>query len=337
MTNDTDRIFVAEHHRMVGAAIVRQLVRLGHPKDLILTRHLHELDLRDRAAVQAFFEREQPAQVYLSAVLEREHQDGSRTAQLLQEQLSIQTSVLEAAFAAGVRQLLLVVGSHSYPVNALQPMAEEDLAGGPFDASHLASAVAGSTGVALCSSYNHQYAQSHGVDYRCVVACQIYGLQDDYRSGHRRLVPRLIRRFHEAKIEQQPVVQLHEHPDALHELLFADDLAEACVYLRELPRHTFMEAAPLGHCHVSDAPDKDNRLDVLARSVAPAVGYRGENHCVAPSSQPARRRLLDTHRLRSLSWEPLMGLEYGLEISCADHELHHVRQAANPTSQVQPS
>lgn len=331
MLHFAERIYVAGHTGMVGSAIVRQLVRVGHPKSHIITRQRDELDLTNQAAVQAFFAKEKPDQVYLAAA-----HVGGGTAQetqpvdFLYRNLMIQANVIEAAFRSGVKKLLLVASQHSYPVTALQPMFEVDLLSGPLDPLHAPGAAAEIAGIQLCESYNRQYGHSHGVDYRCVLSCEVYGPGDNYRPGFGRTIPTLIRRFHDAAQSRADSVWLSHNSQARLESIFVDDMSEACVYVMEMAKTTFREAGRGAGSHINVGSGYDVSLLELAQTVAQAAGYHGEilfdsqNPDTAPN-----RRLLEVCRLSNLGWEPMMDLHNGLEISYMDYKLHHAaRQPA---------
>lgn len=324
MIHYTDRIYVARHTGMVGSAIVRQLIRLGHPRSHIITRTPAELDLTNQAAVQAFFGEQAPDHVYLpAAALGGLSVEQAQPARFAYQQLLAQANVVDAAFQAGVKKLLLLANSSSYPSTALQPMAEEDLLTGPPDPSRAPTALSQVAGIKLCESYNQQYGASHGLDYRCVVTCNAYGPGDSYDPHHGHVIPALIERCHDAMLQGRPSVTVWGSGSARREFLFVDDLSEACVYLMELPHTAYAEYTRPTRCHINVGSGTDISIQELARAIASVVGYTGE--LLFDSAQPEgpARRLLDCSRLKSLGWEPLMDLETGLELSYMDFRLHH--------------
>ena len=323
MIHYTDRIYVAGHTGMVGSAIVRQLIRLGHPRSHIITRTRIELDLSNQAAVQTFFAQEKPDHVYLAAAqVGGIHAHHAQPARFVHQNLLIQANVVDAAFQAGVKKLLLLASSNSYPTTARQPMAEEDLLNGPLDTLLLASTVPQIAGIKLCESYNQQYGNSHGLDYRCVVSCNVYGPGDTY-DLHSPVIPTLIQHCHGALLQASPRVVVAGSDTVRREFLFVDDMAEACVYLMELPKAAYAEHTLPSRSHINVGFGHDVSIEDLAQMVANVVGYTG--HMVFDNTRPESpvRRLPDCSRLKSLGWEPLMDLETGLELSYMDYRLHH--------------
>lgn len=330
MLHFAENIFITGHTGLLGAAILRRLVRLGHPVSHIVTRRRDQLDLSNQAAVRSFFEAAQPDQVYLNMADPCGHApQASSSADILQQRLSTQAHVIEAAFHAGVKKLLLITGSDVYPVTALQPMAEEDLATGPLNPASAARAAADLVGIQLCESYNHQYGQSHGIDYRCALTCETYGPGDHYAPDSQGIVAALIRLLHDAATRRLPVVHVDGHALARHETLFVDDLAEACIYVMEIAQTAFRQERAHSAC-INVGSGTDHTLRALAQAVANAVGYQGDLVFGQEAQADApQHRLLDVHRLNALGWTPLMELDYGLEISFMDYKLHHApRQVA---------
>ena len=197
------RIYVAGHRGMVGSAIVRQLKALGATDSNLITRTHAELDLTDQAAVRAFFEEEKPDQVYLAAAkVGGIHANNTYPADFIYQNLMIQANVIEAAFKSGVKKLLFLGSSCIYPKLAKQPMAEDALLTGTLEPTNEPYAIAKIAGIKLCESYNRQYQATHGIDYRSVMPTNLYGPGDNYHPENSHVIPALIRRFHEAKVNQ---------------------------------------------------------------------------------------------------------------------------------------
>jgi len=195
------KIYVAGHRGMVGSAIVRQLRAQGQPPERIVTRTHVELDLTNQAAVNAFFAEEKPDQVYLAAAkVGGIHANNIYPAEFIYQNLMMQANVIDAAFRNGVQNLLFLGSSCIYPKLADQPMREDALLTGTLEPTNEPYAIAKIAGIKLCESYNRQYGQSHGVDYRSVMPTNLYGPGDNYHPENSHVIPALIRRFHEANL-----------------------------------------------------------------------------------------------------------------------------------------
>jgi GDP-L-fucose synthase len=315
----TERIFVVGHTGMVGAAIVRQLIRLGHPQNHIITRTHAELDLTNQAAVQAFFQQQKPDQVYLPAAhLGSTETQPAEPAAGIYRHLMVAANVVEAAFQAGAKKLIYVASASTYPASAQQPMAEEDLLSAAPDPIRAPTALAQLAGIQLCESYNRQFGHSHGIDYRCAIACNVYGTGDNYTSSPAPFIPSLMQRMHDAVLNSTPRVIVQADPSTRQEILFVDDMAEACVYLMELPKPALTEQTQ-PHCsHINIGYGSDMSQERLVQAIAQVVGYRGAIEYDPPEIESPARRLMDIHRLKALGWHALTGLEHGLELSYID-------------------
>jgi GDP-L-fucose synthase len=196
--NKNTKIYVAGHRGMVGSAIIRQLLAEGFTN--IVTRSHVELDLCNQQAVSDFFLQEKPEQVYLAAAkVGGIHANNTYPAEFIYQNLMMEANVVHQAFNVGVRKLLFLGSSCIYPKMARQPMAEDALLTGKLEATNEPYAIAKIAGIKLCESYNRQYGQSHGIDYRSVMPTNLYGPGDNYHPENSHVIPALIRRFHEAK------------------------------------------------------------------------------------------------------------------------------------------
>lgn len=318
------RIFVAGHRGMVGSAIVRTLVALGHPTEAILLRTRQQLDLLDQTSVRRFFEAERPDQVYLAAArVGGIHANNTYPAEFIYENLAIQTNVIDSAFRAGVRQLLLLGSSCIYPKLAVQPMAEEALLTGALEPTNEPYAIAKIAGIKLCESYNRQYGQSHGVDYRSVMPTNLYGPGDNYHPENSHVVPALLRRFHEAKASNAKSVTLWGTGAARREFLYVDDMAAASCFVMRLPKATYdAETTPMrGHLNVGFG--SDITILELAKQVAQTVGFAGEIVLDPQKPDGAPRKLMESQRLMRLGWHPRVNLAEGLHLAYNDFLEHH--------------
>ena len=206
MSNDlTQKIYVAGHRGMVGSVIVRNLQAKGYTN--IVTRTHAELDLTNQAAVQAFFKEEKPDQVYLAAAkVGGIHANNTFPAEFIYENLMVQNNVIHQAFVSGIKKLLFLGSSCIYPKLAPQPMSEDALLTGKLEPTNEPYAIAKIAGIKMCESYNRQYGESHGIDYRSVMPTNLYGPGDNYHPENSHVIPALIRRFHEAKVSNAPEV-----------------------------------------------------------------------------------------------------------------------------------
>ena len=301
------RIYVAGHRGMVGSAIVRALQRRGGFE--IVTRTRTELDLRDQAAVRAFFATGSFDGVYLAAAKVGGIQaNNTYPAEYIYENLMIQANVVQAAHAAGVQRLLFLGSSCIYPKFAAQPMAEEALLTGTLEPTNEPYAIAKITGIKLCESYNRQ----HGRDYRSVMPTNLYGPGDNYHAENSHVIPALIRRFHEAKLAGAANVVIWGTGTPRREFLHVDDMAEASVFVMELPPEQYgAQVKPMLN-FLNVGYGEDITIAELARLIADIVGYEGEiTHDVSkPDGTP--RKLMDSGKLRALGWRPRIGLEEGL-------------------------
>jgi len=345
------KIYVAGHRGMVGSAIVRQIQR-QEPDDahLILRTHA-ELDLTNQAAVRAFFEAERPDQVYLAAAkVGGIHANNTYPAEFIYQNLMIQANVIEAAFRAGVKKLLFLGSSCIYPKLASQPMREQALLTGALEPTNEPYAIAKIAGIKLCESYNRQYGQSHGVDYRSVMPTNLYGPGDNYHLQNSHVIPALIRKFHLAKLAMEQGWQAIEEDAKKHgpipeelfvklrefrgnknqvpiwgsgtpkrEFLYVDDMAAACVHIMNLDKATYDQHTEPMLSHINVGSGTDVTIRELAESIAQTVGYQGEINFDPNQPDGTPRKLMDSSRLNALGWHPKVGMEQGLVMAYQDY------------------
>lgn len=305
------KIFVAGHRGMVGSAILRHLQR-GQASEgslELLCRERKELDLTDQTAVRQFMKSEKPDVVILAAAkVGGIHANNSYPADFIYENLMIECNVIHQAFAAGVTKLLFLGSSCIYPKEAPQPMAEEVLLTGPLEPTNEPYAIAKIAGIKLCESYNRQ----HAVDYRSVMPTNLYGPGDNFHPEHSHVLPALIRRFHEAARENREEVVIWGSGTPRREFLHVDDMAEASLFVLDLPRTDYKANTRPMLSHINVGSGTDISILDLARLVAKVVGYKGR--IVMDSTKPdgAMRKLMDVSRLRQLGWEARIELEQGI-------------------------
>jgi GDP-L-fucose synthase len=311
------KIYVAGHRGMVGRAIVRALLQQG--QDHIVVRTHAELDLTNQAAVQAFFATEKPTQVYLAAAkVGGIHANNTYPADFIYQNLMMQANVIDAAFRNGVQKLLFLGSSCIYPKLAPQPMAEDALLTGTLEPTNEPYAIAKIAGIKLCESYNRQYGQSHGVDYRSVMPTNLYGPGDNYHPQNSHVIPALIRRFHEAKVHNAPTVTIWGSGMPRREFLYVDDMAAASVFVMNLPKATLDAHTQPMQSHINVGFGSDITIQELAVAVCKTVGYQGAIDFDTSKPDGSPRKLMDSGRLNALGWHAQVGLDAGLTSAYAD-------------------
>ena len=307
------KIYVAGHRGMVGSAIVRTLLAQGLPAISLVTRTHGELDLTNQAAVQAFFAAEKPTQVYLAAAkVGGIHANNTYPADFIYQNLMVQANVIEAAFQNGVQKLLFLGSSCIYPKLAPQPMTESALLTGPLEPTNEPYAVAKIAGIKLCESYNRQYGASHGIDYRSVMPTNLYGPGDNYHPQNSHVIPALIRRFHEAKVNNTPTVTIWGSGTPKREFLYVDDMAAASVFVMNLPKAVYDQHTTPMQSQINVGFGSDITIAELAQSVSKAVGFQGNIDFDPTQPDGSPRKLMDSTRLNALGWQAKVYLEQGL-------------------------
>jgi GDP-L-fucose synthase len=323
----SSRIYVAGHRGMVGSAIVRYLLALGHPVERIITRTHTELDLTNQTAVNEFFTAEKPDQVYLAAAkVGGIHANNTYPADFIYANLMIQANVIDAAFRHGVQKLLFLGSSCIYPKLASQPMREDALLTGTLEPTNEAYAVAKIAGIKLCESYNRQYGKSHGVDYRSVMPTNLYGPGDNYHPQNSHVVPALIRRFHEAKVNCVPVVTIWGSGTPRREFLYVDDMAAASVHVMNLPLAVYNRHTQSMLSHINVGCGQDVTIMEMAQAVARTVGYTGSIDTDSSKPDGTPRKLMDSARINALGWKAKVSLENGLKRAYQDFLARHGAQ-----------
>ncbi len=296
---------------MVGSAIVRNLKAQGYTN--IVTRTHAEMDLTDQAAVKTFFEQEKPDQVYLAAAkVGGIHANNTYPAEFIYDNLMVQNNVIHQAFLNGVKRLLFLGSSCIYPKLAPQPMSEDALLTGKLEPTNEPYAVAKIAGIKMCESYNRQYGQSHGVDYRSVMPTNLYGPGDNYHPENSHVIPALIRRFHEAKIANAPEVVIWGTGTPRREFLYVDDMAAASVFVMELDKAIYDSQTQPMQSHLNVGYGADVTITELASAVAKATGYQGKISFDASKPDGAPRKWMNSSRLNKLGWTPKVQLQDGL-------------------------
>jgi GDP-L-fucose synthase len=307
---------------MVGSAIIRALQKQGEIN--IVTRTHAELDLTNQADVQQFFAQEKPTQVYLAAAkVGGIHANNTYPADFIYQNLMVQSNVVDAAFRSGVQKLLFLGSSCIYPRMAAQPMREDALLTGALEPTNEPYAIAKISGIKLCESYNRQYGQSRGVDYRSVMPTNLYGLGDSYHPENSHVIPALIRRFHEAKFAQASSVAIWGTGTPRREFLHVDDMAAASLHVMQLPKALIDQHSQPMQSHINVGSGSDVTIAELAHHVAHIVGYTGQITFDASKPDGPPRKWMDSARLHALGWKPRIDLQQGLATAYQDFVSHH--------------
>jgi GDP-L-fucose synthase len=307
MKTKQKRIFVAGHGGMVGGAIVRELAARGQTDIVVRTRQ--ELNLVDQEQVRAFFQAEKIDEVYLAAAkVGGIHANNTYPAEFIYENLMVQANVIHQAWVAGVQKLLFLGSSCIYPRLAAQPIKEEYLQTGKLEPTNEPYAIAKIAGIKLCESYNRQY----GTDYRSVMPTNLYGPGDNYHPENSHVIPALIRRFHEAKVNGAPHMSIWGSGTPRREFLYVDDMASASVYVMDLDLSVYTAHTEPMQSHINVGKGEDITILDLAVLIGKVVGYTGNIEFDITKPDGAPRKLLDISRLARLDWVPRTSLEDGL-------------------------
>jgi GDP-L-fucose synthase len=321
-TNKMDKnakIYVAGHRGLVGSALLRRLKAEGYTN--LLTRTHAELDLTNQSAVERFFAEQKPDYVFLAAAkVGGIHANNTYPAEFIQQNLAIQTNVIHESWRNGVKRLQFLGSSCIYPRDCPQPIKEEYLLTGPLEPTNRPYALAKIAGIEMCWSYNRQY----GTQYIAAMPTNLYGLGDNYDLNNSHVLPALIRKFHEAKVNNQPTVTVWGTGTPRREFLYSDDMADACVYLMNLPDEKFnailnplSSTPPLVNVGVGE----DVTIKDLAELVKQTVGYQGELTFDTTKPDGTPRKLMDIANLSALGWRAKTPLTDGISRAYKDYVL----------------
>ena len=321
MKKPETKIYVAGHGGMVGGALIRALLAQGWEAGQIITKTHAELDLCDQQAVKDFFAKQRPAYVYMAAArVGGVYANQTYPASFIYDNLMMQANVIQAAHQNGVQRLMYLGSNCMYPRHAEQPMTEAALLTGTVEPTNEPYAIAKIAGLKLCESYNRQY----GCDYRSVVPASLYGPGDNYHPENGHVIPALIRRFHEAKLNDISEVSIWGSGNPRREFMFVDDMAAACIFVMSLDEATYRSKTHPMISHINVGFGSDVTIAELTKEVCQAVGYKGR--IVFDLSKPdgSPRKWIDSGLLNSLGWSPAMSLQQGLALAYADFLRVHI-------------
>ena len=311
-------IFVAGHRGMVGSAIIRRLK--NNNNNIIITQNKNKLDLTNQNSVKSFFRKTKIDQVYIAAAkVGGIYANKTYPAEFIYENLMIETNVIQAAFENKVKKLLFLGSSCIYPKLAKQPMQEEELLTGVLEATNEPYAIAKIAGIKMCESFNHQYGDTHKIDYRSVMPTNLYGYGDHYHKENSHVIPALIRKFHEAKIKNLPKVILWGTGKPKREFLFVDDLARACVYIMNLNKNKYLKNIKPTISHINIGSGLDLTIKDLAIKIKEITQFKGAIEFDVNQPDGMKRKLLDSKRINEMGWKPEISLDQGLRITYEDY------------------
>lgn len=310
-----DKIYIAGHRGLVGSAIIRNLEQGGY-RNLILRTH-SELDLINQKNTENFFVEEQPDYVFLAAAkVGGIHANNTYPADFIRDNLAIQTNIIHAAYKNNVKRLMFLGSSCIYPKFAPQPMKEESLLTGPLEPTNRPYAIAKIAGIEMCWSYNRQYATK----YLAAMPTNLYGPGDNYDLHNSHVIPALLRKFHEARVNGAPMVTVWGTGTPRREFLYSEDMADACIFLMNLPNDKFnsllgSDESKTGRFEpplINIGRGEDITIKELAEIVKEVVNYQGEISFDTTKPDGTPRKLMDVSRLSEVGWSATTELRTGL-------------------------
>ena len=304
------KIFIAGHNGMVGSALVRLL---KNQEVELITKDRAELNLLSQNDVQNFFKNQKIDQVYLAAAkVGGIHANNTYPADFIYQNLMIQNNVIHNAFLSGVKKLLFLGSSCIYPKNANQPMKEEELLTGRLEPTNEPYAIAKIAGIKMCESYNRQYGKSHSIDYRCVMPTNLYGPRDSYHPENSHVIPGMIYRFHEAKINNLESVMVWGTGIPKREFLYVDDMANASIHVMSIDKKTYDEHTSSMCSHINIGSSKDLSIKELAETIKEIVGFKGEINFDSAKPDGSYRKFLDSKKIKNIGFKSEISLKEGL-------------------------
>jgi GDP-L-fucose synthase len=304
------KIFVAGHRGMVGSSLVRFLQ--AQDVELII-KNRKELDLLNQRDVQNFFKHQKIDQIYLAAAkVGGIYANNTYPAEFIYENMMIQNNVIHNAFLTGIKKLLFIGSSCIYPKYSNQPIKEEELLSGKLEPTNEAYAIAKIAGIKMCDSYTRQYGKSHGIDYRCIMPTNLYGPGDNYHPENSHVIPGMIYRFHNAKINKLSKVIIWGTGCHVREFLYVDDMVRASIHLMNLEKKTYYKQLLPGLNHINVGSGKELTIRQLAETIKKVVDFKGEIYFDQTKLNGTPRKFLDSGRINNLGFKSKTGLEDGL-------------------------
>lgn len=308
----SNNIFIAGHNGMVGSAIARNIEKVHHKNNLIIKKSKSELDLLIQNDVNSFFNKSDINQVYIAAAkVGGIFANNTYPANFIYQNLMIQANIIEASFQNQIDKIVFLGSSCIYPKYADQPIKEEFLMTGPLETTNEPYAIAKIAGINLCNSYNRQF----GTDYRSLMPSNLYGIGDNYHPDNSHVIPALIRRFHYAKVNDVPLVEIWGTGKPMREFLYVDDLAEACTFVMNLSNDIFKNFLDSSYTHLNVGSNEEISISELASLISSVIGYNGRIGFDKSKPDGTPRKLLDSSKINNLGWKPKVSLEEGLKVT----------------------
>jgi GDP-L-fucose synthase len=303
-----NKIYIAGHSGLVGSAIVRQLELRGFVN--LLMRTHKELDLTNQAQVQTFFKQEKPDYVILAAAkVGGIHANNTYPADFIYKNMMIEANVINSAYENKVKRLLFLGSTCIYPKAVEQPMREDALLTDVLESTNEPYALAKIAGIKLCESYNRQ----HGTDFRSVMPTNLYGINDNFHPENSHVIPALMQRFHEAKVNGDAEVIVWGTGKAMREFLYVDDMAEASLFVLELDEKTYKANTRPMLSHINVGTGKDVTIREMAETMKEVVGFKGNLTFDTAKPDGSPRKLINVSRLSNMGWKYSIDLEEGLK------------------------
>jgi GDP-L-fucose synthase len=306
----TNKIYVAGHNGLVGSALVKELKALGYLN--IICKSHSELDLINQNAVEEFFEKEKPEYVFLAAAkVGGIFANNEYPAEFIYKNLMIEANIIHNAYKHKVKRLLFLGSSCIYPKLAPQPIKESSLLTGELESTNEPYAIAKITGIKLCESYNRQY----DTDFRSAMPTNLYGENDNFHPKNSHVIPALIRRFHQAKIDNAKEVIVWGTGKAQREFLFSEDLAKACIYLMKIEKTEYKSKVSARLSHINIGTGEDITIKELVGFIKNTTGYKGKISWDTSMPDGTLRKVMDVSKINSMGWKASTTLESGLKYS----------------------
>ena len=306
------KVFVAGHNGMVGSAIVRLLSNQDQIN--LITKSHKELDLINQIEVKNFLKKKKNDQIYIAAAkVGGIYANLKFPADFIYRNIMIEANLIHAAFECGIKKILFLGSSCIYPKKAKLPIKEEYLLSDKLEFTNEPYAIAKIAGLKMCESYNRQYGKSHGIDYRCIMPSNLYGPGDNYDGKNSHVIPALIKKFHNAKINKLPNVSIWGTGKPKREFLHVDDLAKACIHIMNLKKNLYYKKIDRNNTHINVGSGKEITIKKLAQLVKKIVGYRGKIKLDTSKPDGTLSKLMCNKRIRELNWKNEIELEQGIQ------------------------